>query len=311
MPHFMALAWMCKDDYARGGFRMLSMIDPSGRRTAGVALRHCAYLLPVGAAAAALGVTSWWFAGEAAALAAVMGAGAASFAAAPSQATARRLFRGSLLYLPVLLVALAVHRRPHAQQLSSWADVRQRVESEFGVRLALPGVAGLGALGGEQPAAEQRGAATEFMGVARQQLAAAWAALPSLPQVRACLRRTCVGHGWGGTQAVAQPKLARPLDQLCRTACMHHPALSSKQPTAACKHTLRTLQVRLRSAQERLAPFLPELQRIREQLGRCPSRVYGDSIEQEGPEAGLAAGRACSMELARKGASPGQGTSPE
>jgi heme O synthase-like polyprenyltransferase len=56
MPHFMALAWLCKDDYARGGFRMLPAIDPSGRRTAGVALRHTAALLPLGAVAVALQV---------------------------------------------------------------------------------------------------------------------------------------------------------------------------------------------------------------------------------------------------------------
>lgn len=56
MPHFLALAWMCKDDYRRGGFRMLPGFDPKGRRTAGVALRHIALLLPLGAVAAALQV---------------------------------------------------------------------------------------------------------------------------------------------------------------------------------------------------------------------------------------------------------------
>ena len=42
MPHFMALAYMAKDDYIRGGYRMLShhMSDPSGRRVAGVAMRN-------------------------------------------------------------------------------------------------------------------------------------------------------------------------------------------------------------------------------------------------------------------------------
>ena len=65
---------------------MLPSIDPMGRRTAAVALRHCALLLPIGAAAAALQMTSPWFTAEAAALAAVMGAGAMHFAMAPSQA---------------------------------------------------------------------------------------------------------------------------------------------------------------------------------------------------------------------------------
>ena len=41
MPHFMALAYMARDDYVRGGYRMLShpMYDATGRRLAGVALR--------------------------------------------------------------------------------------------------------------------------------------------------------------------------------------------------------------------------------------------------------------------------------
>jgi protoheme IX farnesyltransferase len=86
MPHFMALAWLNKEDYARGRFRMLPSIDPTGRRTAAVALRHCALLLPIGAVAVALQITSPWFAAEAAALATVMGLGAAHFALAPSQA---------------------------------------------------------------------------------------------------------------------------------------------------------------------------------------------------------------------------------
>uniref|UniRef100_A0A383WJ73 Heme O synthase n=1 Tax=Tetradesmus obliquus TaxID=3088 RepID=A0A383WJ73_TETOB len=124
LPHFLALAWMCQDDYARGGFRMLPKFDPTGRRTAAVALRHCAFLLPLGAAAAALHVTSPWFAGEAALLAGAMGAGAIAFRANPTAASARKLFRGSLLYLPLLLAALAVHRQPNRHAVT-WQDVRR------------------------------------------------------------------------------------------------------------------------------------------------------------------------------------------
>lgn len=86
MPHFLSLAWLCREDYARGGFKMLSMFDPTGRRTAAAALRHCAYLLPVGFAAVSLGVASEWFAWESAALCGAMGAGAVAFYRAPSQA---------------------------------------------------------------------------------------------------------------------------------------------------------------------------------------------------------------------------------
>ena len=64
MPHFMALAWMCRADYAAGGYRMLSLVDATGRRTAACALRNTAYLFPLGILAAWLGVTSPYFAYE-------------------------------------------------------------------------------------------------------------------------------------------------------------------------------------------------------------------------------------------------------
>ncbi|KAF6258300.1 UbiA prenyltransferase family-domain-containing protein [Scenedesmus sp. NREL 46B-D3] len=133
LPHFLALAWMCQDDYARGGFRMLPKLDPLGSRTAAVALRHCALLLPLGAVAAALHVASPWFAAEAAALAAAMGAGALAFRANPTAASARKLFRGSLLYLPLLLAALAVHRQPN-RHVVTWPDVQQQAHTAAAVQ---------------------------------------------------------------------------------------------------------------------------------------------------------------------------------
>lgn len=74
--------------------------------------------------AALLQVTSPWFAGEAAVLAAAMGAGALSFRASPTAAGARKLFKGSLLYLPLLLAGLAVHRLPNTHAVT-WQDVQQ------------------------------------------------------------------------------------------------------------------------------------------------------------------------------------------
>lgn len=123
---------------------MLPSIDPTGRRTAAVALRHCAFLLPLGAVAVALQIASPWFAGEAAVLAAAMGAGALSFRAQPTAAGARKLFRGSLLYLPLLLVGLAAHRQPNRHSLS-WDGVQEglqqsasKVGDVLGVDAVLP-----------------------------------------------------------------------------------------------------------------------------------------------------------------------------
>eukprot|EP00250_Pteridium_aquilinum_P003430 c13735_g1_i1 orf=299-1735(-) len=113
IPHFMAIAYLCRQDYAAGGFRMLSMQDDSGQRTALAALRNCAYLVPLGFFAYKCGLTTEWFGVETALLSAGMGTTAALFYCKPSTDTARKLFRVSLLYLPLLLTAMIIHRRPN------------------------------------------------------------------------------------------------------------------------------------------------------------------------------------------------------
>eukprot|EP00798_Chlamydomonas_sp_ICE-L_P015208 gene15208-21284_t len=119
MPHFLALAWLCKDDYIRGGFSMLSKFDPIGRRTAITSLRHCLYLAPIGLLAYWAELTTQPFAWEAAGLAAIFGAYAALFAVSPSQQAARKMFRASLLYLPLLLLGLVVHRLPNEHTMDA------------------------------------------------------------------------------------------------------------------------------------------------------------------------------------------------
>jgi heme O synthase-like polyprenyltransferase len=65
LPHFLSLAYLCREDYARGGYRMLSLCDTLGRRTGACVLRNALYLLPLGLVATWLGVTSPAFAYEA------------------------------------------------------------------------------------------------------------------------------------------------------------------------------------------------------------------------------------------------------
>jgi heme O synthase-like polyprenyltransferase len=79
LPHFLSLAWLCRGDYARGGYRMLSVFDPTGRRTAACALRNALYLVPLGGAAACLGVAEPLFALEAAVVSGVLATTAATF----------------------------------------------------------------------------------------------------------------------------------------------------------------------------------------------------------------------------------------
>lgn len=156
MPHFMALAWMCKDDYIRGGFRMLSSIDPAGRRTAMVALRHCALLAPLGLAGSWLGVTTEAFAYEAAALAAMLAVPAVRFASDPTQKAARTLFKTSLLYLPLLMLGMVVHRQPNQHAPAPVEEVTERLQqAQAALEGAFTGPASAGPLPWMRAAGEQ------------------------------------------------------------------------------------------------------------------------------------------------------------
>jgi protoheme IX farnesyltransferase len=103
LPHFLALAWMYREDYARGGFPMLAVSDADGSSTGRQALLYSAALLPVTLTAglfAGAGPVFLW-GGLAAGLAFL--AGAALFARRREIAWARRLFLASVLYLPTVL----------------------------------------------------------------------------------------------------------------------------------------------------------------------------------------------------------------
>lgn len=116
IPHFMALAYLCRKDYADGGFRMFSLADASGQRTASVALRNCLYLLPLGYLAYDWGLTSGWFFLESTLLALAISGTAISFYLNRTTKDARRMFRASLLYLPVFMSGLLVHRVTESEQ---------------------------------------------------------------------------------------------------------------------------------------------------------------------------------------------------
>lgn len=117
LPHFMAIAWMYRDDYARGGFRMLPVVDPEGRRTGMTAVRHTVALMAFSLAPVALGLAGRWYAGVAMAMGVAFLACAVVFAARLTRESARRLFLASILYLPVLLSVLVADRtHPNATQ---------------------------------------------------------------------------------------------------------------------------------------------------------------------------------------------------
>ncbi|HEX2123585.1 MAG TPA: heme o synthase [Thermoanaerobaculia bacterium] len=97
LPHFMAISWMYREDYARGGFAMLSVIDAQGSAVARQAILYTLALLPVSIAPALLGMTgAVYFVGAALAGAALL-ATTVRFAVDRSARSARGLFMTSNL----------------------------------------------------------------------------------------------------------------------------------------------------------------------------------------------------------------------
>jgi len=112
-PHFMAIAWLYRDDYRRGGQKMLTVVDPTGLRAAAQAVVAALVLVPVSLVPAlspqfgSPAVFCWWTL--------LLGVGQAATAAAfliqRDDQSARWLLRASLLYLTCwmgLLVMVAV-----------------------------------------------------------------------------------------------------------------------------------------------------------------------------------------------------------
>jgi protoheme IX farnesyltransferase len=106
MPHFMAIAWLYREDYGKAGFPMLPVIEPGGARAGRQALVYAALLVPVSLAPAAIGVSGAVYFWVALALGLALLALAARFAATRSEASARALFFGSITYLPLLWIAM-------------------------------------------------------------------------------------------------------------------------------------------------------------------------------------------------------------
>src|SRR3954462_1738501 len=61
LPHFLAIAWVYREDYGRGGFVMLPVIDPEGIRTGKQAVSHTLGLLSVSLFPVLLGLAGWFY----------------------------------------------------------------------------------------------------------------------------------------------------------------------------------------------------------------------------------------------------------
>jgi heme o synthase len=110
IPHFLALAWLYRDDYARGGFCMLPAHDRTGRRTGIIVVLGLLVLLPWGPAMTILGLSGGFFAAGSVVLGAGMLVLGVRMSLDRSERNARSVFLGSVLYLPLLLGLLIANR---------------------------------------------------------------------------------------------------------------------------------------------------------------------------------------------------------
>ncbi|KAB2674383.1 MAG: protoheme IX farnesyltransferase [Verrucomicrobia bacterium] len=115
LPHFMAIAWLYREDYAKGGFRMLPTVDPDGRRTGATAVRHTLLLLAFSLAPFLMGVSGKFYLATALVLGICFLAAAVSFSMRLRARDARILFFASILYLPLVLGVLVADKLPRAE----------------------------------------------------------------------------------------------------------------------------------------------------------------------------------------------------
>lgn len=110
MPHFLAIAWMYRDDYAKAGIPLLPVIEPDGRSTGRQTVLYAIALVPLTLLPALVNLAGPRYLVGALVLGAIQVWLSVEFAATRTMVSARRLFFATILYLPVLwIVLLADH----------------------------------------------------------------------------------------------------------------------------------------------------------------------------------------------------------
>jgi len=111
-PHFLAIAWIYREDYARGGLKMLPEVDPQGALTGRQATIYALALIPAGLLPATIGLAGPVYFVGALVLGLLYLVVAIQFWTGVSESTARRLLRMSFFYLPLVLLLLVLNPLP-------------------------------------------------------------------------------------------------------------------------------------------------------------------------------------------------------
>ena len=110
LPHFLAIAWIYREDYLRGGFPLLTVIDPDGDSAGRQIISNCLALLPVSLLPTIVGMAGRFYFIGALALSLFFLACGVAVMRQRSNVTVRRLLHASLLYLPSLLALMALDK---------------------------------------------------------------------------------------------------------------------------------------------------------------------------------------------------------
>jgi protoheme IX farnesyltransferase len=110
IPHFLALAWMYREDYARGGFIMLPVVDQNGELTCRVMVVTSLLMLPIALVAVLAGLAGWLFAAASLLLGLMLIVLAMRLYLQRTHPNARAVFLASIVYLPLLMGMLVADR---------------------------------------------------------------------------------------------------------------------------------------------------------------------------------------------------------
>jgi heme O synthase-like polyprenyltransferase len=107
LPHFVAISWLCREEYEEAGYQMWSNGDVKGRKTSVLFVAFSICLMSLVIAGSATGLFPWWVAVAHTALVIYLMRPILSYRASGERAPMRKAFLGTLLYLPLVLVGLA------------------------------------------------------------------------------------------------------------------------------------------------------------------------------------------------------------
>jgi len=109
-PHFLAIAWMYREDYGRAGILMLPVVEPDGRVTGQQIVVYTLMLLPVSLVPTVLGMAGKLYLYGAIVLGLLFLYSSVRAAFSKSRQEARRLLLASVIYLPLLFILMVINR---------------------------------------------------------------------------------------------------------------------------------------------------------------------------------------------------------